>query len=139
MAALTGRTLKIDVGGTDYTSQVFAATINAEDAESDQVTFAEAAAGGGRQYTLNITLTQDMAASTLWSEIWENAGTDAAFELIPYGNATATATQPHFTGTATIREPNGTLIGGEADASPTNRLTVEVEWPLSGKPTRVTA
>lgn len=139
MAALSGRTLKISVDSTDYETQVFAATVEADDAESDNVTFAEAAAGGGRQYLLKITLTQDMAASTLWSEIWDNAGSDVEVLMKPYGNATASASQPHFTMTATIKEPNGVLFGGEADASPTNRWQTEVEWVLAAKPTRVTA
>ena len=139
MAALTGRSLKISVAATDYEAQVFEATVDADDADDSNVTFAEAAAGGGRDYTLKIVLTQDMAATTLWSKIWDSAGTDAPVVLKPYGNASPSVSQPHFTMTATIKEPNGTLIGGEADASPTNRLKVEVEWPLSGKPTRVTA
>ena len=41
--------------------------------------------------------------------------------------------------TANVREPNGTLIGGEADASTTKRMTVEVEWPLTAKPTKIIA
>lgn len=139
MAALTGRLLKITLGATDITAQCFAATVEADDADSDNVTFAEAAAGGGRLYTLNLTLTQDMAASTAWTQVWENAGDDVEVTLLPYGNTGASVTQPHFDMTATIKEPNGTLIGGEADASPTNRLQIEVEWPLAAKPTRVTA
>lgn len=138
MAALSGRTLTISVGGTDYTSQVFSASVEADDADTDEVTFSEAAAGGGRTYVLALKLTQDMAASTLWDKIWTASGTDAAVILKPYGNAAASVTQPHYSMTASIREPNGTLIGGEADASPTKRQTVEVEWPLTAKPTKVT-
>jgi hypothetical protein len=139
MAALTGRSLKISVGATDYEAQVFAATVEADDAESDNVTFAEAAAGGGRVYVLKITMTQDMAASTLWSKIWDAAGTDVTVLMKPYGNTSASASQPHFTMTATVSEPNGVLFGGEADASPTNRLQTEVEWKLAARPTRITA
>lgn len=139
MAALTGRTLLISVGGTEYNTQVFEAHVDADDADSDSITFAEAAAGGGRAYTLNITLTQDMATGTLWDRIWSAAGTDVAVLMKPYGNAAASATQPHYSMSANVREPNGTLIGGEADSSPTKRLTVEVEWPLAAKPTKVIA
>lgn len=139
MAALTGRTLTISVAGTDYTTQVFSAAVEADDADSDAITFAEAAAGGGRKYVLALTLTQDMVASTLWDRIWTSAGTDAAVILKPYGNTTASATQPHYSMSANIREPNGTLIGGEADANPLTRYTVEVEWPLNSKPTKVIA
>jgi hypothetical protein len=139
MAALTARTMLISVGGTDYTTQVFEAHVDADDADSDEITFSEAAAGGGRQYTLAFKLTQDLVASTLWDRIWTASGTDVAVLLKPYGNTVATVAQPHFSMTANIREPNGTFIGGEADAAPTKRLTTEVEWPLSAKPTRVTA
>jgi hypothetical protein len=138
MAALNGRTLVITVGATDYTTQVFSAEVQADDADSDDITFAEAAAGGGRQYTLAVKLTQDMATGTLWDKIWTAAGTDVAVLLKPYGNAAASTAQPHYSMTANVREPNGTLIGGEADASPTKRQTVEVEWPLAAKPTKVT-
>jgi len=139
MAALTGRTMVITVGGTDYTAQVFEAHVDADDADTDEITFAEAAAGGGRSYVLAIKLTQDMVASTLWDRIWSASGTDVACLLKPYGNAAASVTQPHYSMTANVREPNGTLIGGEADSSPTKRFTVEVEWPLTAKPLKVTA
>lgn len=139
MAALSARSLKITIDAVERFSQVFAATVNADDAESDEVTFEEAAAGGARAYTLNLTLTQDMAASSLWTSIWDEAGGDVPVILMPYGNAVASADQPHFSMTASIREPNGTLIGGEADANPLTRFNVEVEWPLLSKPTRVVA
>lgn len=139
MAALTGRSLLIQVAATEYAAQVFAATVDADDADNDNVTFAEAAAGGGRVYVLKLTLTQDMVVTTLWRKIWDAAGTDVAVVMKPYGNAAASVTQPHYTMTATVKEPNGTIIGGEADASPTNRLQVEVEWPLAAKPVMVTS
>lgn len=139
MAALSGRTLVITVAATDYTAQVFNCEVESDDSDSKDVTFAEAAAGGGRQYQLNLKLTQDMVASTLWDKIWSAAGTDVAVLLKPYGNATATAAQPHFSMTANVREPNGVMIGGDADASTTKRQVVEVKWPLTAKPTRVVA
>lgn len=139
MAAVTGRTMTIRVAGIEYAAQVFAATVHSTYAGDDNVTYAAAAAGGGQAYVLKLTLTQDMAASTLWSKIWDAAGTDVAVLMKPYGNASASVTQPHYTMTATVKEPNGTIIGGEADASPTNRLQVEVEWPLAAKPVMVTS
>jgi hypothetical protein len=139
MAALTARTLTISVGGTQYEAQVFSATVSADAADNDDVTFAEAAAGGGRVYTLGLTLTQDMAASTLWRKIFDSPGTDVAVVMKPYGNATPSAAQPHFTMSANVREPDGVLLGGDADSSATNRLKVEVEWPLAAKPTMVTS
>lgn len=139
MAALTARSLKITVEGDEYNTQVFAAAVNADEADSDAVTFAEAAAGGARAYTLALTLTQDMAADTLWTMIWDAAGTDVDVVMMPYGNAVASEAQPHFSMTASVREPDGTIIGGEADANPLTRWNTEVEWPLLAKPVRVTA
>lgn len=139
MAALTARSLKIEIDAVERYAEVFAATVEADDADADSVTFKEAAEGGARAYTLNITMTQDMASSSLWSSIWDEAGADVPVTLMPYGNEAPSVTQPHFTMTASIREPNGTLMGGEADANPLTRFEVEVEWPLLAKPVRVTA
>lgn len=139
MAALGTRNLTLTIGGTEYAAQVFDVTVEAAAADSDDVTYAEAASGGGRQYNLLITLTQDMAASTVWTHVWDDAGDDIAVLLRPYGNASASTTQPHFTMTANIREPEGPFIGGTADLSPSARQKVEVSWPLAAKPTRVTS
>lgn len=139
MAALTARSLTITVAATDYTAQVFTAQVEADAADSDDVTYAEAAAGGGRVYKLVIKMTQDMATTGLWSTIFGSAGTDVAVLMKPYGNTTASVTQPHFTMTANVREPDGVFIGGEADASTTKRQVVEVEWPLTAKPVKVTS
>lgn len=139
MAALTARTLTITVAATDYTAQVFTAQFEAEAADTDDVTYSEAAAGGGRVYKLVLKLTQDMAASTLWTQVWTVAGTDVAVLMKPYGNASASVSQPHFTATCNVREPDGVFIGGEADSSTTKRQTIEVEWPCTAKPVRVTA
>jgi hypothetical protein len=134
MAALTARTLKITVAGTEYNTQVFTAEVESGPADADDVTYAEAAAGGGRVYFLNLKLTQDMATGTLWRQIFDNAGDDVAVVLMPYGNASPSSSQPHYTCTANVREPDGVLIGGEADASTTKRQVVEVQWPLTAKP-----
>ncbi len=139
MAAVGTRSLVISVGGTDYSAQVSTAEVRAADSDSDFVTFADAAAGGSRSYTLHLEMSQDLASSGLWSTIWSAAGTDVAVLLKPYGNATASASQPHYTMSASVREPDGVLLGGEADPSTTARFTVEVDWPLAAKPVKVTS
>ena len=138
MAALTGRFLKITVGGTEYNTQVFDAGIDRAKADSSQVTFAEAAAGQDGEYVLAIKLTQDQSASTLWTKMWDDAGEDAAVVLKPYGNAVPTVSEPHWTTTATISEPEGRLFGGAASTSPTERWSTEVEWKCT-RPVRVTS
>lgn len=139
MAAIGTRKLKLEVNSVEYTSSVSNVRITSAESDADFLSFADAAAGGARDYALAITLTQDAAASSLWTEIFDNAGDEVPITIMPYGNATPTATEPHFEATATITEPDGDLLGGEANASTTARMTVEVSWPLTGKPTRVTA
>lgn len=139
MAAIGTRKLKIEVDGTEYTAVVSNARITTAESDSDFVSFADAAAGGARDYALALTLAQDAAASSLWTMIWAEAGTEVPVTVMPYGNTTPTATEPHFEGTVTIQEPDGDLLGGEANASTSAKFTVEVSWPFTAKPTRVTA
>lgn len=138
MAALGTRALVLTIGGTDYTAQVSRTVITSGEADSDFVTFADAAAGGAREYRLEFTAVQDLATTTLWDKVWTTSGTSVAFLLKPYGNATASTTQPHYSGNAIITEPDGDFIGGEADSSSSARMTFECSWVLTAKPTKVT-
>lgn len=138
MAGLGTRSLVLTVGGTDYTAQVSNCRIVSGEADSDFVTFAAAAGGGSREYRLEFTAVQDLATTTLWDKIWSAPGTSVAFILKPYGNAAASVSQPHYTGNATVTEPDGDFIGGEANASTTARFTFDASWVLDAKPTKVT-
>lgn len=137
MTALGTRLLVLSIGGTDYTAQVSNCEITSQAADSDVTTFAEAAAGGAREYRLKFTGLQDLAVGTIWDKVWTAAGTTVAYLVKPYGNTTASAAQPHYSGNLTITEPDGTLIGGDADASTTSRWTFECEWVCAAKPTKV--
>jgi hypothetical protein len=139
MAALGKRTLVISIGGTDYTADVSKVVVTSGAADSDFTSFADAAAGGAREYKLEFTARQDLVAGTLWDKVFTTPGTSAAVLIKPYGGAAATATNPHFTANATITEPDGDFIGGEADASTTARQTFECSWVLAAKPVRVVA
>lgn len=138
MAALGTRLLTLSIGGTDYSAQVSKTVITSNPADSDFTTFAQAAAGGGREYRLEFTAVQDLATTTLWDKVWTVPGTTVAGLLKPYGNSAASVSQPHYTFNATITEPDGDFIGGEADASTTSRMTFECSWVLDAKPTKVT-
>lgn len=139
MAGIGTRLLKITIGGTEYNAQVSNTELRSAESDSDFVTFADAAAGGARQYTLAFTAVQDLLAGTLWDQIWSNAGATVACILKPYGNTTASPSQPHYSFNAVVTEPDGTFIGGDADKSTTAQQTVECEWPLTAKPTKVTS
>jgi hypothetical protein len=139
MAALGTRSLTLSIGGTDYTAQISKGVITSGEADADFVSFADAAAGGAREYRLECTGVQDLVTGTLWDKVFTSPGTSVAFILRPYGNATASTTQPHFAGNAIISEPDGDFIGGEADSSATARMTFDISWVCTAKPTRVTA
>ena len=139
MAALGTRSLVISIGGTDYTAQVSNCRITSGESDSDFVSFADAAAGGVREYRIEFTGVQDTATGTLWDRVWTSAGTTVAFLLKPSGNTTASAAQPHYSGNADITEPDGDLLGGEANASATAKFTFECSWVLTAKPTKLTS
>lgn len=139
MAAIGTRKLTLEIDGDAVTAEVSNVRITSAEADSDFVTFEEAAAGGARDYVLAITLAQDAAVGSLWSRIFEDAGEDVPYVVAPYGNDVASASQPHFSGTCTITEPDGDLLGGEANKSNTARMTIEVAFPCTAKPTRVAA
>lgn len=139
MARVTPRLIALEVDDLDRSDEVAKAEITSGPAESDFLSFAEARSGGGRDYALAMTIAQDHASDTLWDLIWTGAGTTVAGVYAPYGNAVASTSQPHYGFTATVSEPDGTLLGGEANSSTTAVATVEVVWPLTGKPTKITS
>lgn len=133
------RSLKLKIGAVEYNMDVSAVTIESAESDADFTSFAQAAAGGARDYFLNFTATQDPAdATSLWSKIFDTPGTTAAVSINPYGGSTFSATNPGFTGNVTITEPDGPLLGGEADANTTARFTMECSWKFAAKPTKVT-
>lgn len=138
MSALGTRLLKVKVGSTEFTSEVSRCEVTSGPADSDFTSFTDAATGGAREYAVEFTLKQDMVTTSLWRLIWSSAGTTVAVKINPYGNATASTTEPHITANVTITEPDGVLLGGEANSSTSARMVVAVRWVASAKPVEVT-
>lgn len=138
MAGIGTRKVKIEVDGTEYTASMSNARFTSGEGDTDFLTFAQAAVGGSRAYRFQGVAVQDAASGSLWRKIWDSAGDEVTVTLMPYGNATPSVGEPHFEGTAIISEPDGDFLGGEANASSTARMTVEISWELTGKPTMVT-
>jgi hypothetical protein len=139
VAAIGTRKLTLEIDGGDVTAQVSDVRIPSAESDSDFLSFADAAAGGARLYTLKFVAVQDTTTGTLWDQVWTHAGETVTGTVAPYGNETPTVSEPHFTISAIITEPDGDLLGGEANASSTARFTFEVEWELTAKPVKVTA
>ena len=80
---------------------------------------------------LTMEIVQDLVADSLWDLAVNQAGTPVTGLYKPYGNATATATQPHYSFNATPSGPTGdTILGGKAAEDGTEALTVEVAWEI---------
>lgn len=129
------------VDGDDFTDSISTATVRSAETDSDFVSFADAAAGGKRDYTLALTLKQNTTADSLWDIVWARSGDDVPVEVWPNGmpvSGDPTASQPQFTGTVTVTDPDGDLLGGEANPSTSARQVTEVEWMFTAKPVRNT-
>lgn len=139
MAEWGTRSLVLRVNGTDYSAAVSKVRIKSGETDADFVSFADAAAGGLRKYKLVMTLKQDDAAGALWFFAWSQPGQTVPYEVWPNGRpggGTATPAQPKYSGNVIVLEPDGDLIGGDADPSTTKYFTSDFEWDCTAKPTR---
>lgn len=120
--------------GVDHSVDVISWTIENEQADSDVVTFEDAASGGGRQFFLRGSAVQSTDTASFWRYVWANTGTDdVPYTIAPHGNASPSAAQPHFVGTLKIGpKPN---IGGEASTSSSSAFTFDYEFEINGEPT----
>lgn len=139
MAGIGTRKLKLTIDGDEVTAEVSKAVITSNDAGSDFTTFADAAAGGKREYRLEFTAQQDAVTGSLWDKVWTAAGTSVDFILDPYGGGAPAADNPQYEGTATITEPDGDFLGGEANSSTSARFVFSCAWVCDAKPAKVVA
>ena len=86
-----------NIGATDYACDATMVDLVLQDAPGDVQTFCEQRVGGEWALTLEGITSGD--ATSLYRVLWENFGTTGTFEIAPNGNATATAAEPHYTGT----------------------------------------
>lgn len=120
--------------GAEYAADLISAVITNEEADSDVITFEDAAAGGSRQFLFNGTAIQSTAAASLWTYAWDNTGDEVAFTYAPHGNAVATVSEPHFVGIVKVGpKPD---IGGEASTSASSAFTWEFSWSIVGDITK---
>lgn len=138
MAGIGTRKLKLTIDGDEVTAEVSKAVITSNDAGADFTTFADADAGGKREYRLEFTAQQDAATGSLWDKVFTAAGTSVDFVMDPYGGGAPSVANPQFEGTCTITEPDGDFMGGEANSSTSARFVFSCAWVCDAKPTRVT-
>ena len=140
MAASTrikGNALKLTLAGTDYYADCISVMLENEEATSNVVTFADAAAGGSWQWFFTIEAVQSYDSTSFWKKMWDIAGgsTNIAYVFNPWGVTTPTTTKPNFTGNIRLKQPPA--IGGTA--STTDEYTFTIRLDCQETPTVVTA
>src|SRR4051812_11275835 len=113
------RDLVIVVDGVDVSAESYNAEIVSGAASSGSVTFAQARQGGARSYVYKATVVQ---LGAVWSQVWGHAGDTVPIIFKLNGGTQASTGTPWFTANAIISEPNGTFLGGSADADPEARF-----------------
>jgi len=132
-------TLKLGAGSaTSYSDDIKSWELTWDDKDSDDLTFYEAAQGILQEATLKVTAVLSWDANSLAAYLWDQAGQDLLVVLGPWGNATPTATKPHFTGTAATkgRPP---LQNEAKQSSDVTGAEFEIEFKFSTDVTKVTA
>jgi hypothetical protein len=100
------------IGTTEYNCDTNLVELTLGDAPGDVQTFCEVRTGGLWSLQLDGITSGDSAS--LYRVLWANFGTEVAFTIKPNGNATASTTQPHYTGKVVFDQlPPLSLTSGE--------------------------
>ena len=100
------------IGATDYACDANMVELTLDDAPGDVQTFCEQRVGG--QWALQLDGIMSGDSGSLYRLLWDNFGTEVAFTVAPNGNATATASEPHYEGVAKFNElPPLSLVSNE--------------------------
>ena len=105
MAASTrikAQNIKFLIDDAEYACDATMVDLVLGDAPGDVQTFCEQRVGGEWALTLEGITSGD--ATSLYRVLWANFGTTGTFEIAPNGNASASADEPHYTGTVKFNE-----------------------------------
>lgn len=107
MARVNGKNLSLTFGSLDVKCEATSIVLDNEPADADLVTFADVIAGTDVRWFFAIAAYTDLGAGSWWELLWSTpAFTELPYLFKPYGNATATTAQPHFSGVVTVdRKP----------------------------------
>ena len=99
---ITAQNIKFLIGAVEYACDATMVELTLGDAPGDVQTFCEQRVGG--EWSLGLEGITSGDATSLYRVLWNNFGTTAAFEIAPNGNAAASASEPHYTGTVKFNE-----------------------------------
>ena len=137
MSRVKPRLIALEVDGVDRSDEVSKSIITSRPASDGFRSLASSRGAEDREYMLEMTIAQNHASGTLWDLIWTGAGTYVDGIYAPYGNETASETQPHYSFTANVSEPDGDFLGAESNRATNAVAVIEVAWELSEKPVRI--
>jgi hypothetical protein len=120
------------IGATDYSCDADSVELTTGDAPGDVRTFCEVQTGQEWKLALSGITSGDSAS--LYRLLYANYGTEVAFTVAPGGNATPSASAPHYVGTAIFDQlPPLSLTAGEIV-----KFTVELTVKNTGTDTAAT-
>ncbi len=125
MAASTrikAQNIKFQIGATEYACDATMVDLVLGDAPGDVQTFCEQRVGGEWALTLEGITSGD--ATSLYRVLWANFGTTGTFTIAPNGNETASASEPHYTGTVRFNEIPPLTLNSNETASFSGTLEV---------------
>jgi hypothetical protein len=99
-------------GATEYACDANMVELTLDDAPGDVQTFCEVRVGG--QWSLQLDGITSGDSASLYRVLWDNFGSTAVFTIAPGGNAVASSSQPHYTGTVVFDQlPPLSLVSNE--------------------------
>jgi hypothetical protein len=131
---ISAKSIIFKIGTTDYAADANSIKLELNDAPGDVRTFSEVSVGKEWKLSLDGITSGDTAS--LWRVLWANYGTDVAFTIAPSGNAAASTTQPHYTGTVTFDDlpPLDLAAGDIVKFSTTLTVKNNVHTPAATPP-----
>jgi hypothetical protein len=129
--------LKIGAGSAVTFDDVKAVSWEKDDADDSDLTFYEAAQGLSKVYTLTVTGIVSHDSGSFYEWCWANPGaTNVTLVYGPHGNATATATKPHYS--FAVTNTGLPVFDHEANVDNTG-AEFEYVFNVVGTPTKVTS
>lgn len=129
-----GKNLSFTVDGVQFNADGTSVVMDNEDGDAGTQVFADLQNGTPVNWFFQLTALTDLASTTFWRMLWENAGAEIAYVFDPLGVAAApTDDAPKFTGTCKV--PRKPPVGGTAGED----WTYDFRIDIVGEPTMVTA
>lgn len=132
MAKFVATDYVIDIGGTDFSSSIAAATLEISADEQETTAFGadyRTRIAGLKDASLTLDFHQDFGAASVDATLFPLMGSVVAFSITPT-SGTVSATNPQYSGSAVVTSysPFSNSVGDIA--------TLSVTWPVTGAITR---